>query len=82
MTIICPHSSDGTDLCLLFRSTRKLGQHKGAAHKLALLNGRPHEFISGGEDGLIMGLDVRQSTPDKLLVQVISSFLVTKGKGR
>lgn len=51
------------------RSTRKLGQHKGAAHKLALLNGRPHEFISGGEDGLIMGLDVRQSTPDKLLVQ-------------
>ena len=53
------------------RNTRKLGQHKGAAHKLALLNGRPHEFISGGEDGLIMGLDVRNSEPDKLIVQVI-----------
>lgn len=51
------------------RSTRKLAQHKGAAHKLALLNGRPHEFISGGEDGLIMALDVRQPTPNKLLTQ-------------
>jgi len=51
------------------RNTRKLGQHKGAAHKLALLNGKPHEFISGGEDGLIMGLDVRSSEPDKLIVQ-------------
>ena len=56
------------------RNTRKLGQHKGAAHKLALLNGRPHEFISGGEDGLIMGLDVRNSEPDKLIVQVSTSI--------
>ena len=36
---------------------------KGASHKLALLNGKPHEFISGGEDAMIMGLDVRQSEP-------------------
>ena len=52
------------------KNTRKLGQHKGAAHKLALLNGKPHEFISGGEDGLIMRLDVRSSEPDNLIVQV------------
>ena len=50
------------------RSTRRVALHKGAAHKLALLNGKPHEFISGGEDGLIIGIDVRQPQPNKLLV--------------
>ena len=52
------------------RSTRKLAQHKGPAHKLALLTGRPHELISGGEDGVIMTLDVRESKPSKLCKQM------------
>ncbi len=51
------------------RNSRRLAQHKGAAHKIALLSQRRHEFISGGEDGLIMALDVRQPKPNKLLTQ-------------
>lgn len=58
------------------RSTRRLAQHKGASHKLALLNSCPHEFISGGEDGLIMALDVRQQEPIKLLTQKENNMLV------
>jgi WD repeat-containing protein 42A len=50
-------------------STKKVAQHKGAAHKLALLSHCPHEFISGGEDGLIIDVDVRQPKPNKLLIQ-------------
>ena len=39
---------------------------QGPAHKLALFNGKPHEFLSGGEDGLIIHIDVRQPKPTKL----------------
>ena len=49
--------------------TKKLAQHKRASHKLALLRDRPHEFISGGEDGLIFEIDVRADKPTKLLLQ-------------
>ena len=49
--------------------TKKVAQHKRASHKLALLPDRPHQFISGGEDGLIFDIDVRADKPTKLLVQ-------------
>ena len=41
----------------------------GPAHKLALFNGKPHEFLSGGEDGLMIHIDVRQPKPNKLVIQ-------------
>ncbi|KAJ9586608.1 hypothetical protein L9F63_019801, partial [Diploptera punctata] len=49
------------------RSTRRLGQHRGPAHKLAVQQETPHVFLSSGEDGLVMNIDVRESKPDKLL---------------
>lgn len=49
------------------RATRRLGQHRGPAHKLAIQQETPHVFLSSGEDGLIMSIDVRDSKADKLL---------------
>ncbi|KAK6640365.1 hypothetical protein RUM44_012058 [Polyplax serrata] len=49
------------------RSKKKLGQHIGPAHKLAIQNETPHVFLSCGEDALVMSLDVRQPKPAKVL---------------
>jgi WD repeat-containing protein 42A len=49
------------------RSTRRLGQHRGPAHKLAIQQETPHVFLSSGEDGLIMSIDVRDSKADKYM---------------
>ncbi|XP_069687028.1 DDB1- and CUL4-associated factor 8-like isoform X2 [Periplaneta americana] len=49
------------------RSTRRLAQHRGPAHKLAVQQETPHVFLSSGEDALIMSLDVRETKPEKLL---------------
>ena len=51
-----------------FRSTKKVAQHSRAAHKLALLDSCPHTFISAGEDGLIILVDLREPKPTNLLV--------------
>ncbi|KAK4004382.1 DDB1- and CUL4-associated factor 8 isoform X1 [Daphnia magna] len=50
-----------------FHSTRRLGLHRGPAHKLALLPDTPHVFLTAGEDGVVFEVDVRQSKPNKLL---------------
>ena len=74
-THIVTSSRDGqVRLCQLSETgscqrTKKVAQHKRASHKLALLRDRPHEFISGGEDGIIFEIDVRVDKPTKLLVQ-------------
>jgi len=49
------------------RATRRLGQHRGPAHKLAIQQETPHVFLSSGEDGLIMSIDVRDSKADKYM---------------
>ena len=41
----------------------------GASHKLALLEGLKFEFISGGEDGLMIHIDIRQPKPNELAIQ-------------
>lgn len=51
----------------LCRSTRRLAQHRGPAHKLSILPETPHVFLSSGEDGLVLSVDVRVSKPDKLV---------------
>lgn len=52
------------------KGTKKLAQHKGAAHKLALELDSPHVFLSCGEDALVYGIDLRQDKPNKLTVTV------------
>lgn len=48
------------------KNTKKLAQHKGAAHKLALEHDSPHVFLSCGEDALVYGVDLREEKPTKL----------------
>ncbi|XP_030750750.1 DDB1- and CUL4-associated factor 8-like isoform X2 [Sitophilus oryzae] len=40
---------------------KKLGQHKGPCHKLAVLKDQPHVILSAGEDGVILSHDIRKS---------------------
>ncbi|KAK4887786.1 hypothetical protein RN001_004057 [Aquatica leii] len=49
------------------RSSRKLGCHRGACHKLTVLNGQPQVILSAGEDGVVFSHDVRNCKPDKIL---------------
>ncbi|XP_076457431.1 uncharacterized protein LOC143291451 [Babylonia areolata] len=50
------------------KSTTKLAQHRGAAHKLALEYDSPHVFLSCGEDALTYQIDLREEKPKKLVV--------------
>ncbi|KAF8796559.1 DDB1- and CUL4-associated factor 8-like [Argiope bruennichi] len=50
------------------KGTRKLAQHKGSAHKLALQMDSPHYFLTCGEDAAVFGIDLRQEKHNKLLV--------------
>ncbi|XP_051984749.1 DDB1- and CUL4-associated factor 8-like [Xyrauchen texanus] len=51
------------------KNTKKVAQHKGAAHKLALDPDSPCSFLSAGEDAVVFGIDLRLDRPaDKLVV--------------
>ncbi|KAL8612271.1 hypothetical protein ACOMHN_038183 [Nucella lapillus] len=50
------------------KNTKKLAQHRGAAHKLALEYDSPHVFLSCGEDALTYQIDLREERPNKLIV--------------
>jgi len=50
------------------RSTKKLGQHKGPAHKMSLLPDCPYVVLSAGEDGQVLSVDIREQKPDKILL--------------
>lgn len=54
------------------RSTRRLAQHRGPAHKLAIQQETPHVFLSSGEDALIMSFDVREAKPEKYMIILLS----------
>ncbi|KAK9079434.1 hypothetical protein SSX86_001105 [Deinandra increscens subsp. villosa] len=47
--------------------TKRLGEHNGRAHKLAIEPGSPHIFYSCGEDGLVQHFDLRSNSSTKLL---------------
>lgn len=50
------------------RSTRKLAQHRGPAHKMTLLPDSPYIVLSAGEDGQVLSMDIREPKPDKILL--------------
>nr|XP_042907928.1 DDB1- and CUL4-associated factor 8 [Parasteatoda tepidariorum] len=50
------------------KKTRKLAQHKGAAHKLALQMDSPNTFYSCGEDAAVFQVDLRKEKPDRLVL--------------
>uniref|UniRef100_A0A1A7X838 DDB1 and CUL4 associated factor 8 n=1 Tax=Iconisemion striatum TaxID=60296 RepID=A0A1A7X838_9TELE len=52
------------------KNTKRVGQHKGAAHKLALEPDSPCLFLSAGEDAVVLGIDLRLARPSNKLVVV------------
>ncbi|XP_062849795.1 DDB1- and CUL4-associated factor 8 [Trichomycterus rosablanca] len=52
------------------KSTKRVAQHKGAAHKLALEPDSPSCFLSTGEDAVVFGIDLRTERPANKLVVV------------
>ena len=53
------------------RSTKKLAQHRGPVNKAALIGDSPHCFLTGGEDGVVFHIDVREPRPNKILIQKV-----------
>ncbi|GCC44860.1 hypothetical protein chiPu_0028944 [Chiloscyllium punctatum] len=49
-----------TECC---KSTKRVAQHKGSAHKLALEPDSPCTFLSAGEDAVVFAIDLRQERP-------------------
>ncbi|KAG7229049.1 hypothetical protein INR49_013168 [Caranx melampygus] len=52
------------------KNTKRVAQHKGAAHKLALEPDSPCFFLSAGEDAVVFGIDLRLDRPANKLVVV------------
>ncbi|OWF53833.1 DDB1- and CUL4-associated factor 8-like [Mizuhopecten yessoensis] len=50
------------------KQTKKLAQHKGGAHKLALELDSPHVFLSCGEDAIVYQIDLREDKSNKLVL--------------
>lgn len=53
-----------TGIC---KNTRRLAQHRGGVHKLALQMDSPHSFMSCGEDAIIFEIDLREEKPKRIL---------------
>ncbi|KAG9273632.1 DDB1- and CUL4-associated factor 8 [Astyanax mexicanus] len=52
------------------KNTKRVAQHKGAAHKLALEPESPCSFLSAGEDAVVFGIDLRLDRAANKLVVV------------
>ncbi|CAL1580443.1 unnamed protein product [Knipowitschia caucasica] len=52
------------------KNTKRVAQHKGAAHKLALEPDSPCSFLSAGEDAVVFGIDLRLDRPANKLTVV------------
>ncbi|XP_072166055.1 DDB1- and CUL4-associated factor 8-like [Diadema setosum] len=50
------------------KETKKIIQHKGAAHKLGLEPDSPVVFMSCGEDAAVYNIDLREPKPSKLML--------------
>ncbi|XP_053561071.1 DDB1- and CUL4-associated factor 8 isoform X2 [Bombina bombina] len=50
------------------KNTKRVAQHKGASHKLALEPDSPCTFLSAGEDAVVFTIDLRQDRPASRLV--------------
>ncbi|XP_054436994.1 DDB1- and CUL4-associated factor 8-like [Pteronotus mesoamericanus] len=57
------------------RVTKRVVQHRGASHKLALEPDSPFKFLTSGEDAVVFAIDLRQDSP-------ASKVVVTKENAR
>ncbi|KAG8201043.1 hypothetical protein JTE90_002718 [Oedothorax gibbosus] len=49
------------------KGTRKLAQHKGSVHKLAIQTDSPNCILTCGEDTAVFSIDLREERPSKIL---------------
>ncbi|KAL1509191.1 hypothetical protein ABEB36_003965 [Hypothenemus hampei] len=49
------------------REARKLGQHRGPCHKLAVLKDQPQIILSAGEDGIVFNHDIRRPKAERIV---------------
>uniref|UniRef100_A0A2K5DHA7 DDB1 and CUL4 associated factor 8 like 1 n=1 Tax=Aotus nancymaae TaxID=37293 RepID=A0A2K5DHA7_AOTNA len=56
-------------------NTKRVVQHKRAAHELALEPDSPYKFLTSGEDAVVFTIDLRQGRP-------ASKLVVTREKGK
>ncbi|KAL0587881.1 DDB1- and CUL4-associated factor 8-like protein 2 [Plecturocebus cupreus] len=49
-------------------NTKRVAQHRGAAHKLALEPDSPYKFLTSGEDAVVFTVDLRQGRPASKIV--------------
>uniref|UniRef100_G3U723 Uncharacterized protein n=1 Tax=Loxodonta africana TaxID=9785 RepID=G3U723_LOXAF len=57
------------------KNTKRVAQHRGASHKLALEPDSPFKFLTSGEDAVVFAIDLRQGRP-------ASKVVVTKERER
>ncbi|XP_054422331.1 DDB1- and CUL4-associated factor 8-like [Pteronotus mesoamericanus] len=57
------------------RVSKRVAQHRGASHKLALEPDSPFKFLTSGEDAVVFAIDLRQDRP-------ASKVVVTKENAR
>ncbi|XP_011790538.1 PREDICTED: DDB1- and CUL4-associated factor 8-like protein 2 [Colobus angolensis palliatus] len=58
-----------------FENTKCVAQHRGPAHKLALVPDSPSQFLTSGEDAVVFTIDLRQDRP-------ASKVVVTREEGK
>ncbi|XP_007989524.1 DDB1- and CUL4-associated factor 8-like protein 2 [Chlorocebus sabaeus] len=51
-----------------FENTKCVAQHRGPAHKLALVPDSPSKFLTSGEDAVVFTIDLRQDRPASKVV--------------
>lgn len=52
----------------LSRVSKRVAQHRGACHKVALVPDSPVRFLTAGEDAVVFGIDLRQDRPASRVV--------------
>ncbi|KAM8895907.1 DDB1- and CUL4-associated factor 8-like [Lycaon pictus] len=50
------------------KNTKRVAQHRGASHKLALEPDSPFKFLTSGEDAVVFAIDLRQGRPASRVV--------------
>ncbi|XP_044767555.1 DDB1- and CUL4-associated factor 8-like [Neomonachus schauinslandi] len=50
------------------KNTKRVAQHRGASHKLALEPDSPFKFLTSGEDAVVFAIDLRQGQPASRVV--------------
>ncbi|XP_044245349.1 DDB1- and CUL4-associated factor 8-like [Ursus arctos] len=50
------------------KNTKRVAQHRGASHKLALEPDSPFKFLTSGEDAVVFAIDLRQDRPASRVV--------------